>query len=607
MGKKRIIVAIIAFISFCTILISSVYAQRIPNIGGEPGEEAPDWVQRAGQAVLDGILVDPGIQTVCFNSERPGLHNGHDFKPLPPNTSVKVTITGNCPFDSGCHLYRTIEGNVMTTVNGSRKPSLQEPTRDPKAPYALGNKEAPVDLGIVIPKTPPGETFTRQIVERGLENHRMYFYIGRGTNTASTEVQTEIDSPTVEPGNANSLNQGVLDFNETSVVITPGSGQSQQCKFIVWDPFGRIFDSQSLEPIPQSTVTLVDAETDMPAAQIDANYDITLADGLFNILVGKPGMYKIRVNPPTTHEVRSKLTLARGYESMYFELYEPETVYEEKLGIPTHHDIAVAPITTPYEAPFVETMKVDSGTHMGKSLFYKGRVSHPRAHVCLFGEQTKINYGCDEDDADAFGVYLIFIQTKDAPLFERLVPVSTKYNQSAPGKTSDIEHAIASKMAYEPVLGYVDGYAYDTDGSLIPFARIQVKLSSTDQVVTEGTADDSGYFSIPSGALPIMGYYFEFTSPQTGQRIRQTTTMFTTSNKDYLTANKLDLIEQTNKRSSKGVNMKKFVKSSPTPVQNMVPQTTTFEGLSIIIAILTCVFILIIAFILYFRSRKGGL
>lgn len=576
---KRLFVFLSFFFVAVFICLSAIQAQF------KDQGPLPDWVNDAVEAVKNGILVDPGIQTVCFNSTRP---DGFNFKPLGENGAATITITGECPFDSGCDVFRTSEGSVMTTVNGRQKPNANEPTPDPNAPVALGQNDPPVNLNLHLPKGPVNQ----KLHQSGLKNHHMYFYIGRGTNIAPTGAATTTESPTVQPGNEHSLNQGVLNFNEASEMGASISGQSQQCKFVVWDPYGRIFDSQSLEPIPNAVVTLIDAQTDAPVLQIDPNEDVTLVDGLFNILVGRAGMYKIRVVPPSTHIVKQHAQLASGYDQMYFELYEPETEYEEKIGVPTHHDIAIVPVGNPFIAPFVETMKVDAGVHMGSSIVYKGRVSHPLSNVCLFGEKTRTNYGCDEDKADRFGVYIIFLDINTAPLFERLIPVATKWNESMPNSGPIIGHAFSLGLGYEPILGFIDGYAYNRKGETIPGARVTVKVSESNQIISTAFADAMGYFRIESSSLPITGYYLDIWEPSASIALKKSISQFTNENKTYLTSKNLNLVQPHRINSTTKMRIQKNILPTPIPV---AAAPTNSKKLDIFILVIVIGILLLLA------------
>lgn len=476
------------------------------------------------------VLMDPGRGTVCFHAERPNL-NFHAAGEV-----ENVIITGHCPFDGGCKLIRVFGGGALNYVlTGAPK------TPDPETDYLVLDFPL-IPKGNVNISNPP-------LKEGGLDSHKLYFYYGRGEGNIEPTVVSGVGTG-AENGSESGLQQGTLEFTSFD---TPPSGETQKCTFVAWDPFGRVFDSVSLEPIPNVKVTLIDNITKKPAVmKFESNNDTTFADGLFNILVENEGMYQLSLDPIATHLFTKNPTFNPHYSKIYYDLYSPQYTFQEKQGIPTHHDIPLQPLGSPYRAPKVETMKVEEAMNMGESMLYKGRVSHPFAKVCLFGETSRKEFGCTEN-SDKFGVYQIFIRNEDIPFDERLIPIGTKVDIARvlitpiprqPIKT-DVIVISPQSLGSEPVFGYIEGYTYNEKGLIIPKAKVDVILKSNNKIVYTTYADNKGFFTIYSKNIPIFEYYLQIIPSGSREAARVTTSQFAKANKAYLTSKKINLMKGT--------------------------------------------------------------
>lgn len=500
------------------ILISSPYS--LDALGLPPILE-----QLAGGEVL----MDPGVGTVCFNAKRPDLN----FQKA--GEVENVVITGNCPFEGGCDLIRVFGGGALNYVL----------TGAPETP----TEEDFVDLNKHLPKGDVNIT----IQEHGLDSHKLYFYYGRGTGYIEPIITQEMGTGGIT-GAANSQQLGTINQFSFEATPPPG-GTSQTCTFVAWDPYGRVFDAVSLEPIPNIKVTLIDDKTKKPAImKFEKNNDITLADGLFNILVENEGMYQLNLDLIATHQFIKNPSLNSNYSKIFYDLYYPGNIFEEKKSIPTHHDIPLQPVGNPYIAPKVEIMKMEQTINMGESTLYKGRVSHPFAKVCLIGEKSGKEFGCTAN-SDKFGVYQILISNKNIPADEKLIPVGTKVDLNSISITQKIQQSIKvdsligenpveknNTPGYEPVFSHIEGYVYDEKGLIISKAKVDVILKSNNKIVYTTYADDSGFFTIYSKNLPIFEYYLQIIPPGSQNAIHLTTSQFANANKDYINSEKLNLL-----------------------------------------------------------------
>ena len=140
--------------------------------------------------------------------------------------------------------------------------------------------------------------------------------------------------------------------------ISVGAGGQQQgtftfedtkCVSIEWDPYGRVFDSQSLEPIPGVQVGLFDNLNPQQLTQTTNNPQIIQQDGTFNFL-SKAGTYYLNVlQMPSGYSFVANPRLNANYGKAYSQrngspsIYKPGQPIVETAGNPQHRDIPLDP------------------------------------------------------------------------------------------------------------------------------------------------------------------------------------------------------------------------------------------------------------------------
>lgn len=470
-------------------------------------------------------IVNPGRGMVCFNAKRKDNSE--------PNVET-VFITGFCPFSGGCDLIRVNGGGAVDYIKAGGQ--VENPTEEDFTDLGIHLDYGNVDIAIQ---------------ESDMPTHKIYFYYGRGVPDATPLPTAELGMGGVT-GTANTQQVGTFNTFSFSEGKIP-EGTQQNCAFIAWDPYGRVFDSVSLEPIPDIKVIMIDDKTKKPAVQrFEKNYDITKADGLFNILVENEGMYQLTLDSLISHKFVSEPKLNPNYLKIYYDIYHPGDVFEEKRGIATHHDIPLQPLGNPYIAPAVEVMKMEQSINMGTSVLYKGRISHPYAKVCLVGESTGKEIGC-VDNADRFGVYQIMLRNSTVPQDEKLIPVGYKVNYNSLFQKEKSQQTVrieslsdsqdkSSDFIYEPLLTHIEGYVYDRQGKILPNARVDVILEMNNKIVYTTYSDSSGFLTIYSKNLPIFDYFLQIIPSGSGKPIHYTTSEFVKANKSYLETEKINLM-----------------------------------------------------------------
>ncbi|MFZ6035504.1 MAG: carboxypeptidase-like regulatory domain-containing protein [Patescibacteria group bacterium] len=357
----------------------------------------------------------------------------------------------------------------------------------------------------------------------------------------------------IADGNNSTQKLGTFEFMAEALNVNV-EDIATNCTAISWDPYGRIFDAESLEPIAEVEVELLDGVSKDPIEMsFNLPYDFTGNDGLYNIQVEKEGKYSLTVDPLTQHQFVSTPKLNPLWNKIYSDLYLPNEVFTETLGVATHHDIPLQSAGKPYRGAIsVVVPGTLKSEQMNDKVVFTGRVTFPMAKVCLVDEATNNQVGSCVN-ANNVGRFVIGMAKSSLPS-SRIYIATEKvdltnpelYKKERPLETLNIYSSPFTKIKknyyYEPILSLIEGYARDPGGKIIPNAKIQVRLKVNKSLFYETKADDSGFFTIYAKNLPYFEYYLEFIDPSSGNRVTQTTSEFVSSNKDYLNSSKVNLM-----------------------------------------------------------------
>lgn len=348
-------------------------------------------------------------------------------------------------------------------------------------------------------------------------------------------------SPTImlETGRAAGDQQGTFTFDD----------MNSNCTSILWDPYGRIFDSQSLEPIPNVNIKVLTAITPTEKlAQIYGNPQSTIEDGAFNFLV-EPGTYYLRlVNTPAKYTFRSEPNLNPNYYKAYSKrdgttsIYKPDEPIIEKPKKPEHRDIPLDPGKNPAGHYPVVNIISNGFNQMasGESTEYGGKISHPLSMVALVGQKTKNEIA--RISADKFGYWAMSVENKlipqNEPLLTRLIKVdlTTMRPDEANGRTT-------YDVVFYPLPRQIQGYA-SLNGKTIPNAKVAIVLENNNKTFYETTADLNGLISVSTDKLPIFPFNLTIKAPGSTVAVKQTFDVFAQENADFLEKNSINLMMQ---------------------------------------------------------------
>ncbi|MFH0979879.1 MAG: carboxypeptidase-like regulatory domain-containing protein [Candidatus Roizmanbacteria bacterium] len=444
--------------------------------------------------------------------------------------------------------------------------------------------------------------------------------------------------PQTGTGEAASQQIGTFSFEEVM--------NKTDCVSIRWDPYGRVFDTKSLEPVKGATVSLLKKRNDNSFTLLNPNEVLggnlenpqnVAEDGLFSFVV-PDGTYKLKASKVGyVFPVSDLATINSNYTKIYNNIYPAETGEEiVQQGSIQHRDI-----------PFEKNTGSTNGIPKLMEYFYEvepltqtisieGRVSHPFTDISFWSyipsgtNQKKLGRELLKTRADKLGNFKVEIDTSNFDkskaeyfglirlkkndltlitnnkntLFDRLFSIFTDFIFK---KTSAAE-VETNELSLEPIPTFLEGYAYDSIGTLLPNATVKIyeKLSTIPYFQTK--ADETGYYKVSSNSLPTSPYEIQYISA-VGTVSRITTSKFIVQNQKYLSENNTNLYvfknnegKIVNKDSITAAAQNQNNKNTPTPVSQLNQQKFSKLFITIIILIFLMV-AFVVSYFLYFRKK----
>ncbi len=375
-----------------------------------------------------------------------------------------------------------------------------------------------------------------------------------------------------------------------------GEEQTYDCEdFVSYDPEGRVFDAVTLDPIPNASVLLLQNEqnvlngnyTKEAVDQYNTEFKITnpiitrssnleeLA-GSFNFFV-VDGFYKLVPSHgeynflDTTAQSRLPVNTNKIYSQIYF---SNSPAIEEK-GKLEHRDIPLFPKNgtgTRYPETFTKIYDLTEAV-TPTTTEYRGQVSHPFAKatvvICstqngqeLCGTPTvvtagnggpdkngKFNISLDQTKLKAGESYKVNLEYNadltagtlshnDSPNFiDKFIAFITSW--PLVGKVSAQTKSVSRTI--EPIVSYLEGYAYDKQGKIFPNAQISIYVNFAKGPMVQTTANANGYFRLTSEFIPSTSYSLAYNSPdKPNEKTNISTSQFLAQNEEFIEAEKIN-------------------------------------------------------------------
>jgi len=434
---------------------------------------------------------------------------------------------------------------------------------------------------------------------------------------------------TPEPLGAGADEENTTQQQGQANLVFPAGAEN--CTQIYWDPYGRVFDSVSLEPFGagQAIVTLLD-ENSSPSLNTFTNNVLIDEMGKYNILVNKDGKYKLKVTPKTNHLFTAAEPNIK-YKDLYGFIYKlGDPAFVEIAKSPKRVDVALKPIGTPYSRSpeYIGSIEYLDVWFEGESYTKIAlRTVHPKTivKVMVNGAQL-VNDGAGRPllkTSDKEGYWLVLIRKEvlsqegfsveliKNPQYYPLAKINNYFSQLINKLSSFFIKKVSAQQSiriddpvdsiriikFDPILEYIEGFSYDNNNKIIPKAKINVKLKMNNKVFSSTTTDDSGFFTLYPKDLPPYEFYLEIVNPVTRVTLTQTTSEFVTKNQAYLDSEKINLIQAT-KQNQKIIDPKtgqlnKIDKNYVAPKNNQ-PSTATAKKAAFDPAVLVILLVIIL-------------
>lgn len=461
---------------------------------------------------------------------------------FPPNT--EVYITGCINTNSGIHCTTGDEGldTMLNSLPGGD-------TMIPDLSYQFKALHNPVrtdqngNLSIIV------RSFTPQVT-----SHTFNAYLVYDQDNIPTSIAV---GPSVTPDSAIHLQTFAnLTPTRTPIVVRPRIVQRRNHE---QDPKGRLFDIKSLEPVTGIEVTLLDNFRNLFNYKNLVNPQLVQTNGEFNFWVPNGIYYLQFAKLPETHtwpieikDVHSNYALAYYCDpDVKDSQNQPVPLYYNQFSIIefnklVHCDVPIDPGTN---APWRSSVRtLDYGLNrnpLNGSFTFSGKVTHPFTKIQLVGQSME--KVVQETEADKFGFWRTTVAAINYPLTPKGVPDNIILRYLKKDLTTNQFQEPIGGLTMEPLLSYVEGYAYDRAGNIIPNAKVGVKQKNSDKVVYLTTGDNHGYFRIGTQYLPSLPYDLIFSNGEDSLKAVLTSSQFLEANAQYLQDKQLNLVNTQNK------------------------------------------------------------
>lgn len=340
-------------------------------------------------------------------------------------------------------------------------------------------------------------------------------------------------------------------------------GATKDCIKISWDPYGRVFDSQTLEPIPEASVTLMKkneqksyvlmSSTDVPGGYID-NPQLVKETGQFNFIV-PDGTYQLNVAAPGFKFPYNFSSIHPNNKKIYSDLYRGEDIVQK--GKMIHRDIPMDPVVKqPVGKNPAKILGLFQTAEISGNTIIDGNVTHPFALIKAYckkvtGGKGTLNttaqadkmgdfkltfdhYKCDKEQGEMYGVIDVESVDLTQTNFDRLLSRIKKLF------LMDVLADSVTSYSLDPIPTYIEGYAKDNNGKIMPNARVGVFGIGDTRPYRTVMSDGNGYFRIASDNLLSSPYQLRYL-PTNGKVVTVSTTKFITQNLAVIKNNKINL------------------------------------------------------------------
>lgn len=436
-----------------------------------------------------------------------------------------------------------------------------------------------------------------------------------------------------DPSSTGGQQQGTLDF-ETS---------AKDCQAFNWDPYGRVFDSKTLEPLKGVTVSLTKQREGgtysllQPSEVLGGaiiNPQTTLADGEFSFVVPDATYRLVPTVSGYRFPVEQASVINTDYAKIYSDIYPSATGMDiVQKGAIVHRDIPMEPIGASQNNP-VEMMEYFAQLDkLTNSYIIEGRVSHPFTIVNIWTQKASSNGAANSRyrkivsaDTDKSGYFKIVVNQKDFEEGEAIGDAELVKKGVTSASTGGAQSLLRKVLGFfvpqvsaqtrpnptlklNPILNYVEGIAYNNAGKPIPNATVSVFLTFSNVPYYTTQADAEGRFSITSEYLPFMPFQLGYKAKGAQTVTKVSTDKFLEDNAEYIQLNQIDVNEYKDSQGRTGEQvMQERTKNAATNMENqanaMAKEASAQNSFTIVVFVIMLLVVIAAILVLYLRNKK---
>jgi hypothetical protein len=296
------------------------------------------------------------------------------------------------------------------------------------------------------------------------------------------------------------------------------------CNTVRYDPYGRVFDAGTLEPVYDARVVLYEWDGRMFSLSkqltVSPQGYITIADGGFNFLVDD-GRYRLQVLPltasiPETFDeamvstaIEHSVGEIKGYRAdtntvdiqlnnkpvqMYKNIYPAQIPYPDivQAGKPEYRDL---PVKTGLFRSKLSIIAISQVRPEPANVLIQGTASHPFARAKLISVINGVERVRETAQADAEGDFVLKVNAANYARGEYI-------DRVAINKWNDPADAPYISRPVDIIPQRLEGIAYDKDGAILPNTRVGLYYPASTLPEVETITDAKGYFSFSSEVIP---------------------------------------------------------------------------------------------------------
>ena len=308
------------------------------------------------------------------------------------------------------------------------------------------------------------------------------------------------------------------------------SGVNSNCTTVSWDPYGRIIDSYTLEPIRDVLVSLKNANannvlslTKNPSDPTFRNPFSSNSQGGFNFAV-VPGTYYLYLahpdfifpieDPAVYNQAVANLQILDPLQE-YIEISKPNSrLYQnsqeaivEVEGASQRRDIIMQPKEANYQGSPAELISIQN-SRQGIQQLLKGIVSHPKSLIKAMINNLEIG----QTTADLKGNFELYLNeeliSNTANSYQvtvQKVPLVISSKQ-----TTAITIVPTQAKSLKLIPAVLSGFIFNQDYQVVPNAKVEIILAGLDTFAyTVVFSDQSGFISIPYQNLPATDFFLK--------------------------------------------------------------------------------------------------